>query len=61
MRDGFARLLGDSADNIALGQNTHGSSPDGVRASVSAAPPHHHDNGEFHRFAANRSSCRRGR
>ena len=23
VRDGFARLLGDSADNIALGQNTH--------------------------------------
>src|SRR6185436_7028816 len=23
VRDGFARLLGDKADNIALGQNTH--------------------------------------
>ncbi len=49
VRDGFARLLGDSADNIALGQNTH----ELVTRWLSALPYRQRrriitTNGEFH-------------
>ena len=49
VRDGFARLLGDSADNIALGQNTH----ELVTRLLSALPLRHRPklvttDGEFH-------------
>jgi len=49
VRDGFARLLGDSADNIALGQNTH----ELVTRWMSALPYQHRrrivtTSGEFH-------------
>ena len=49
VREGFARLLGDSADNIALGQNTH----ELVTRWLSALPLRQRQrivttNGEFH-------------
>jgi len=62
VRDGFARLLGDSAANIALGQNTH----ELVTRWLSALPIRERrrivtTTGEFHTIRRPRSACRSGR